>query len=661
MELARQTSFRLGIASVDPASRSVSWPGGERTIEPRAMQVLVALTQAGGEVVTRDQLIAECWGGANVSDDAVSRIISQLRRLAREIGPDAFAVETITKVGFRLTAARAESTAAPAPAATLSRRATLLAGLAAAAAAGGGGFAYRRSQQSRAPGYTVLAVLPFETLSAGQDAGFFASGVTRQIRDELSRIGGLRVIAEPSSASVKAQRLQAREAAARLGVSLLVQGSVQQDGNRVRVTSALIDARDGGTLWSQTQEADADALFATQDAVSGALLREVVARLGAAPAALPPPRPRDSRAYRLVQEGQDQLEASRAARMADRTAAAFAAADRAFAVAQQALAIDPRDTGALVLIAQLTRSGWTRAMAAEPLTPDQRVAASIDYVTRALAIDPNDPASLTALGDYYRRYLWRWAEAERLLRKALAINASHPEAHWSLAYLLGTTGRVQDGLAHARILFQLDPETTWRRVALPRLLYLAGDRTGTFRCYDIELAETPANLFLISEIYLVRLIENDAAGIDALAARVRGLNRGKPLDPGLADLLARLHDAAEAIRGRPSPFLAKVDADVRAYDIAPTGPASTGARAGVDTLYIHAMEYAWAGATGKAIAMLGRALAGHSVYWPATLPYGPAPFPDAVRRDTGYAALWRRDPALVELIAMRRRSIRASA
>ena len=71
---------------------------------------LVLLAQAGGEVVTRDDLIAACWEGRVVSDDAINRVISRVRRIAELTSGQDFALETITKVGYRLVVAGSHRT-----------------------------------------------------------------------------------------------------------------------------------------------------------------------------------------------------------------------------------------------------------------------------------------------------------------------------------------------------------------------------------------------------------------------------------------------------------------------------------------------------------------------------------------------------------------------
>jgi formylglycine-generating enzyme required for sulfatase activity/DNA-binding winged helix-turn-helix (wHTH) protein/dienelactone hydrolase len=120
VDLANEPDFRLGSLEVRPSLREVAryravpspcpspFGRGDATaesereiLEPRVMQVLVVLASRRGQVVSRDQLIATCWAGRVVGDDAINRCIARLRRLAETHG--GFAVETITRVGYRLT------------------------------------------------------------------------------------------------------------------------------------------------------------------------------------------------------------------------------------------------------------------------------------------------------------------------------------------------------------------------------------------------------------------------------------------------------------------------------------------------------------------------------------------------------------------------------
>ena len=124
-ELAARADFTLGLAAVSPSSRTIAGPGGTADVEPRVMQVLVVLADAGGQVVTRGTLFDRCWGGVYVGDDSLNRAIGAIRKLAADIAGGSFEVETIPRTGYRLTGAGAAalvSAAEPATTAGLSRR-----------------------------------------------------------------------------------------------------------------------------------------------------------------------------------------------------------------------------------------------------------------------------------------------------------------------------------------------------------------------------------------------------------------------------------------------------------------------------------------------------------------------------------------------------------
>lgn len=100
--LAHEPPFKIGKLRVFPAVLQLEFDGARETLEPRVMQVLVVLARAQGSIVTRDELLERCWDGRIVSDNAINRVISRLRYVGGRICGGCFAIETITKVGFRL-------------------------------------------------------------------------------------------------------------------------------------------------------------------------------------------------------------------------------------------------------------------------------------------------------------------------------------------------------------------------------------------------------------------------------------------------------------------------------------------------------------------------------------------------------------------------------
>lgn len=153
--LAHEPSFRLGAVEVRPATRELVGPRGREVLEPRVMQVLVALARAGGGFLTRDDLTRSCWDGRVVGEDAITRVVSRLRRATEGVGRDGWTLETVTKVGYRLVPADhdpAAAVTAPSPrAAAPSRRLALAAAAGAGVAALGGGALWWRARTPAIP------------------------------------------------------------------------------------------------------------------------------------------------------------------------------------------------------------------------------------------------------------------------------------------------------------------------------------------------------------------------------------------------------------------------------------------------------------------------------------------------------------------------------
>jgi DNA-binding winged helix-turn-helix (wHTH) protein/tetratricopeptide (TPR) repeat protein len=134
--LAHEPSFQIGPVEIRPATRELVTDGIPAVVEPRVMQVLVALHRAHGNVVSKDDLIGLCWDGRVVGEDAINRVVSRLRHDAIEKAGGAFRVETITKVGYRLVVGRGGTSRPALPA--VSRRGALTTATAVAAAGGAG-------------------------------------------------------------------------------------------------------------------------------------------------------------------------------------------------------------------------------------------------------------------------------------------------------------------------------------------------------------------------------------------------------------------------------------------------------------------------------------------------------------------------------------------
>ena len=666
IDLAAEGDLRIGRLLVEPGRCVVRGPGGVEThLEPKIMQVLLTLSRADRTILSREELKERCWGGRAVSDDAVERVIARIRQLGQAAGGTDFTLTTVPKVGYRFEAVQVVGPkgdeASPVVAEPVkprpSRRTLLLAAGGATLAFVGGGLALDRwaapsRPTTEAAGPLTIATSAYSTIDGDPAARRLALLLTGEVPQRLSPTWGLRVITSERGGGEGDGKGN--------GAELHLKGSVARSGGSFRVATQLIDRATGGVVWTDLQDGPLDKIPEIQTMVAGAVVQEIAGRISPQRMeSAPPRRPGDPVAFQRVRQARILLDNGRDLRMVGDEAGAVAATDRAYALSQEALAIDPQDVGALVMLAQLTRNGWTPAPADQTLTSRQRVAAALEIIRSALLSDPNDPSALAALGDYYRRTEWRWTEAENLFRRALATDPDLVEAHWSYAYMLGTQGRGIEGLAHAQRLWALRPRSAWHRLALPRLLYVTDRVAEAQQHYDRELSQAPGNAFLVRELYFMHLAEGNARALAALISRVQSLWRERTMPAPIAALLDRTRAGIETLTGRPQRLAAIVDADVARYDRPFFGPSATQqGRASVDLLYVYAMEYAWAGRTGAAIDLLERALNARSLYWPSTLPFGATQFPRAVRDDPRYAALWRSHEGLRQLVRRRLQSVR---
>jgi len=246
IDLAREPDLRLGPALVRPSLSEVVAAGQTVRLQPRVMQVLVALARADGEVVSRDELLASCWGGLAIGDDAINRCIGRLRRLSEEEAPGAFTIGTLPRIGYRLSPVADLASASPAQGAVRK---------------------------------LSICVLPFANRSDDQQQEYFSDGISEDIITDLSKVSSLSVVARNAAFAFKGRSADLREVARELGVSHVLEGSVRKAGNRVRITAQLIDGEAGNHIWAERYDRDLTDIFALQDEISMAIVTALKLKL----------------------------------------------------------------------------------------------------------------------------------------------------------------------------------------------------------------------------------------------------------------------------------------------------------------------------------------------------------------------------------------------
>jgi len=445
VELATTRDFDLGGMRVRPAHREVSMDGERRELEPKVMQVLVALASARSQVVSRDWLIERCWEGRIVGDDAVNRCIIALRHLAKETRPEPFEIKTVPRVGYALIE-RSAPVADVAPVEIrsflpLQRSAPAVLAVIVAALLAVGVAAWRSNSGNESGVATnaapaSLAVLPFRNLSRGDP--YFAEGIGEEILGQLAREPAFRVAGRTSSAMFR-NAVDLRDVGRALGVDYILEGSVRSEHGRVRVITSLVKASDGMRLWSETYDRKVDDIFAIQNAIGTAVASALRRRLVRS-APLSGPLITNGEAYNRY------LTARGLIRTRDPDLA-----KPAVDLLREAISLDPRYAPAWSSLAQAIR----------------------------LTREVNDPERLVAMLPQARGYA----------RHALQLAPDLAEAHGTLGMLLGYASPQSQ--AHLRRAAELDPKSAENLIWLGISHKAAGEFEAELAAYRRAFALDP--------------------------------------------------------------------------------------------------------------------------------------------------------------------------
>ena len=320
----------------------------------------------------------------------------------------------------------------------------------AAVAAGAPGEAVASTEQAS------LVVLPFADLSPGGDQEYFSDGMTEEILNALAHVPGLRVPGRTTSFSFKGQNLAVAEIGKQLGVAHVLEGSVRKDGDKLRITAQLIDARTDTHLWSETYDRQLADVFAIQEEISRAIVDQLQLRLmGAQQAALAKRPTEDLEAYNLYLQGRSFYNR----RVGDNLATAIAYFERA-------VARDPKFAVA-----------WGALAASHALypifnavPPAEHVRATKENAAKALALDSTVAEAHRSLGYALTASAEDFPAAEREYEKALALDPSSATSHSWHCLHLEWQGRNEEALRECERAVELDPRDAVIQVVFGGLL-----------------------------------------------------------------------------------------------------------------------------------------------------------------------------------------------
>ena len=295
----------------------------------------------------------------------------------------------------------------------------------------------KQREANELPGKSI-GVLPFVDLSQAKDQEYFCDGISEEILDALAKVEGLRVVARTSSFSFKGKNADVAQIAQKLNVENVLEGSLRREGNRIRITAQLINARNGFHIWSETFERELQGVFAVQDEITRSIVDALKIKLAVAP---PAHAEQNTEAYDLYLQGlyfsnksdEEQLR-------------------KALSLFQRALDKDPTLDRAWTGIAK----AWYW-LADAYLKPLEAYPAVESAATKALELNERDAEAHCYLSEAKRVLHWDLNGAERELKRALEIDANSSSAHLFSANLHLCSGDLDEVPREMHEAERLDP------------------------------------------------------------------------------------------------------------------------------------------------------------------------------------------------------------
>lgn len=291
----------------------------------------------------------------------------------------------------------------------------------------------------------TIVVLPFENRSASPEDEYFGDGLTDELIHALTKVDGLRVVARQSAFQFKGKGVDLREIGEKLGVTVVLEGSVRRSGNRLRVTAQLVNVADGCYLWSESYEREMRDLFAIQDEISRAIVETLRVRLGGpegAPMAVER-RSENLDVYHLYLKGRHHW-LQRTKDGLEKSIECFEQAidkDSSYAPAWAGLA------GSWGML-----GGYGIGRPKETMPRAKRAA------RRALELNPDSAEAEASLAYVLATYEWKWEEAGRHYRRALELNPRDSDTlHWYGYDYLAPQGRLDEAQAAVEEALRADP------------------------------------------------------------------------------------------------------------------------------------------------------------------------------------------------------------
>jgi TolB-like protein/DNA-binding winged helix-turn-helix (wHTH) protein/Tfp pilus assembly protein PilF len=477
---------RFGAFELDVRTGELRKHGHRIRLQDQPFHVLQILLAHHGEVVTREELQRQIWP-CDTFVDFDRGLNNAVKRLREALGDSAESpryVETLPKRGYRFI-----GTTNPSPAVSeivpeivpnvsraaeqtkvrtssgLWRRWIVLVPFAALLAVIGFHAIQSWSDASSASPIRSLAILPLVNLSGDPKQEYFADGMTEELIAELGQVSTLRTISRTSVMAYKGTKKTVPVIARELHVDGILEGSIEREGNKVRVIVQLIDSRTDEHIWAHSYERDMTSALELQSDVARAITDQV--RIELTPhqqAQLKRIRRAEPATLELHLQGMQLLNSGNPR--------------AAIELFRQALARAPDYAPAHAAMSSaygwMGEAGWISY--AEAFA--QQKAAAL----KAIELDDSRPEPHLELGFAAMNQGWDWTTQNKEFRRALELNPNSAAVRWAHANYLNRMGLADDAVAEAKLALQLDPVSSRSHMNLSFIYYYA-------RQYDEALAQ----------------------------------------------------------------------------------------------------------------------------------------------------------------------------
>ena len=504
---------RFGLFEVDLQAGELRKSGLKIRLQEQPFQILGALLDHPGEIVSREDLRRRLWPDDTFVefDHSLNTAIGRLRDALGDSADNPRFIETLPRRGYRFIAPverlngaaslqngeqRPGSSPVEPPTETDSRpRAQWRVGMAAivlVAAIGAGMYVLHQHYPpplQTGPRKIMLAVLPFQNLSGDPKQDFASDAMTEEMITHVGRLTpqALGVIARTSVMKYKNSTVDVKAIGRDLGVDYVLEGSVRRGPGQIDVTAQLIQTSDQTHLWAESYERPLTDLFAIERDIARRIAQSLAFQLlPAREAALARATTVNTEAYEAYIEGSK--------RLGEGTETGFQNAAASFG---RAVELDPNYA--------LAYDGMAKAYLREAdyhiISSDEALARARPAIDKALALDESIPESHVLLAEALHLGDPRQPGIERAYRRAIELNPSNADAHIAYALYLREALRYDQALAEAKEAQRLDPLAPFSYVATGWVLLSMGRREEARHEFAQSLAldpNYPAGLYFLA-------------------------------------------------------------------------------------------------------------------------------------------------------------------